>query len=100
MAVASDSRFKFTPLINYKGSEVFGEWVKPDFLTDPTVSYSQYQVPNGREGRTDLISQDVYGTPEYFWVIIAYNHVREPLNWPKAGDIINIPNAANIFSEM
>jgi hypothetical protein len=105
MAVPSDSRFKFTPFINHKLSdgstvETFGFWVPPDFFVDPGLSITNYTVPNGRAGRVDQISQDVYNTTEYFWVIIAYNRPANPLNWPKAGDIIQIPSIAAIASTM
>lgn len=105
MAVPSNSRFKFTQLIAVKapdGSivEAYGRWVKPAFFDDPNLSAATYQVRNDFAGRPDEISKEVYGTPEYFWVIIAYNSPRDPLNWPKVGDVIMIPDPAAVASAL
>lgn len=87
------SRFRHTPLIVEDGKETYGTWVEPDFLktrpSDDNVGF--FQVTNQLEGRPDLISNQVYGTPLLDWVLIAFNKVRDPLNWPRAGDMIEYP---------
>lgn len=100
MAIPSDSRFKNTPLININGKEAYGRWVAPDFLSDPKLQISKYLVTSGLAGRPDLISNSVYGTPEYYWVIVAYNKPIDTLNWPDVGDLIDIPDIKAIISEL
>lgn len=95
--IASNSRFRLTPTINNNGVSTFGRWVHPTFMDAPTAS--TYIVPSGHNGRADLISEAVYGTPEYFWAIVAFNSPRDPLNWPKVGDVINIPSFEDLVSE-
>ena len=80
--------------------ETYGSWVQLPFLLNPNLPVKRYTVSNAFAGRVDLISQDVYETDEYFWVIIAYNKPRNPFNWPNAGDVIFIPDLGSIVSEL
>lgn len=92
----SNSRFRQTPLINFDGEQTFGKWV--DFLAD--LPFDIFIVTNDLAGRPDLISDTVYGTPDFFWAIISFNNERNPMNWPPAGDAIKIPVLSSIVSEL
>ena len=48
-------------------------------------------VPNGMEGRPDLISNSVYGTPYMWWVICVANNISDPFEQLKAGKQIKLP---------
>ena len=48
-------------------------------------------VPAGMEGRPDLISNDVYGTSMYWWVICVANNITDPFEQLTAGKMIRIP---------
>tara|TARA_R110002167_G_scaffold263838_1_gene470591 strand:- start:616 stop:915 length:300 start_codon:yes stop_codon:yes gene_type:complete len=48
-------------------------------------------VPNGMEGRPDLISNAVYGTPYMWWVICVANNISDPFEQLKAGKQIKLP---------
>jgi len=48
-------------------------------------------IPAGMEGRPDLISADVYGTPYYWWVICVANNIRDSFEQLEAGKLIRIP---------
>lgn len=87
------SRFKRTPPTIIDGKETYGRWVPPNFLkTRPTdENIGIFRVTSAMEGRPDLIAFKVYGTPLLDWVLIAFNGVRDPLNWPRAGDSIEYP---------
>lgn len=98
MAIKSNSRFKYTDTIDYDGVTTFGLWNKPSFFENSPSS--KYIVRSNVAGRPDLISDQVYGTPELFWVVIAFNSPREPFNWPKAGDTILIPDATFVFGQL
>lgn len=95
---SSNSRFRYTDSISYDGEVTYGLWSKPPFFTD--ASYSRYTVRNSMAGRPDLISNELYGTAELFWVLIAYNAPRETLNWPKAGETILVPDASFVFGQL
>jgi hypothetical protein len=48
-------------------------------------------VPNGMEGRPDLISNSVYGTPYMWWLICVANNISDPFEQLKAGKQIKLP---------
>lgn len=89
MQIRSDSRYKFTPIINHNGQLTFGSWVKPPFLSKPDT-WATYTVPKMYEGKAGLISNDFYGTSDYWWVLVAANQAVD-INWPRAGDVIKVP---------
>jgi hypothetical protein len=47
--------------------------------------------------RPDLISQRVYGTVRYWWIICSINNVQNPLEDLKVGMILKIPNRLDIL---
>lgn len=94
----SNSRFRMTPVVVFDGAQTYGKWVEPKFMSSkPSPTYI---VPNRLARRPDLISQELYGTVEYYWAIIAFNSPRDPLNWPKAGEAIYIPSISEITAEL
>jgi len=48
-------------------------------------------VPAGFEGRPDLLSYEVYGSVDYWWVICAANNIIDPFEQLIAGKQIRIP---------
>jgi|TARA_R100000482_G_C5122625_1_gene146682 hypothetical protein len=48
-------------------------------------------VPNGMEGRPDLISYHIYGTTENWWIICVANDILDPFEDLKAGNKIRLP---------
>jgi len=84
------------------GKEVYGRWVPPSYLlerpTDDKINY--YKVTSVTEGKPHLIAYEVYGTELLDWVIIAFNDVRDPLNWPEAGTIIMYPSETIVLPEL
>ena len=51
-------------------------------------------IPAGLEGSPDLISNSVYGTPDYWWVICAANNIIDPFEQLTAGKQIKVPMIA------
>jgi hypothetical protein len=90
----SYSRFKYTPLVKTRnGSETYGLMSGFDALKNMTgEQYENWTVTNQYEGRPDLIANSFYHLSYYDFVIIIANRPKNPLNWPKTGDIIKIPN--------
>ncbi len=96
------SRFKLTSPTIVEGKETYGRWKSPKFLLErPAEEYVKvFQVTSALEGRPDSISAQVYGTPLLDWVLIAFNKVRDPLNWPRAGDVIEYPVDTIVLPEL
>lgn len=47
-------------------------------------------------GRFDLVSYDVYKTPYYWWVILAFNDIKDSWDASLVGSIIKCPNILDI----
>jgi len=98
----STSRFKLTDLINFRGNIVPGLMTRFDFLdnlsNDETINV---EVLGPMAGRPDLISNRLYGTPDYKWILIMLNNVTNPFDgWPKAGTTIKAPTNQAVWREL
>jgi len=89
-------------MIVVDGVETVGVWNQPSYLIErPDDAYiSKFHVTSALEGRPDLIAYAVYKSAELDWVIIAFNNPSEILNWPKAGDMIEIVAQELIHAEL
>jgi len=96
------SRFSKSELIIVDGKETYGAWAQFKFLkTRPAEDLIKvFQVTSVTEGRPDLIANQVYGTPLLDWVLIAFNNVRDTLNWPMAGSLIEYPVDSIVLPEI
>lgn len=96
------SRFSKTEMIIVDGVETFGRWKEYSFLKNRPADddIGVIQITSQLEGRPDSLSQQIYGTPELDWVIIAFNNIRETLNWPKAGDLVEYPVESIVLPEV
>lgn len=111
MAIKLDSfsRFRETqPIVSdspYGGGrmETFGLWKEPSFLTqflDPQLDLVHIKVDGSRAGRPDLIANDVYGSPSFFWVLIAYNKPKDVFGWPRINDVVLAPNSQLVLGNL
>lgn len=99
--LGDNTRFYNTENIIVDGSETLGRWSEPKFLQSVGESdIYAYQVDNTKEGRPDLIANELYDAPELSWVLISFNQIRQPLNWPAAGQVIKYPARTLVFSEL
>jgi len=97
------SRFSRTEMIIVDNNETFGVWKTYSFLKQRPrdEDIGVFQVTNDLEGRPDLISFRIYGTPLLDWVLISFNSAgRNVLNWPRAGDIIEYPVESIVIPEV
>jgi small nuclear ribonucleoprotein (snRNP)-like protein len=94
----SYSRFRNTSLVKTQnGAETYGLMEGFDVLKNLTGDqYQNWITENKYEGRPDLIALFFYNLSYYDWVIIMANRPKNPLNWPKTGDVIKIPNLSLI----
>jgi hypothetical protein len=75
---------------------VFGLMV-PAVVPDATDIL--YTVPQAGQGRTDLISQQFYGTPELWWVLALVNNQVDPLLGFVTNQTIRVPTKERLASE-
>lgn len=76
-----------------------------DGVFDPLNSYLLYQIPllpivgtytiRKEENRPDLLSYNLYGDTQYWWIILWYNSLYKPEDL-KVGVKINYPSLSNI----
>jgi Base plate wedge protein 53 len=66
------------------------------FVMNYPISY--YQITESDVMRPDLISYKIYGTVDYWWLILFVNDIQDPLNDIKSGTIIKIPSILDIYA--
>jgi hypothetical protein len=102
------SRLNKTDPVLFDGFETFGAWNNPITPTMYDIA-DVYVVDNAHEGRPDLIAYELYGNSKLDWVLIAMNQTTrnmsgssavDVLNWPRAGDVITVPDRRTITSEL
>jgi hypothetical protein len=73
-----------------------------DFLWNPLSNFSMmyepsyYRVTEVDGMRPDLISYNVYGTVQYWWIVCAANDIINPLIDIEVGAVLLIPNKLDI----
>lgn len=66
-------------LTSYSGYNVL-EFIKKSQLYLPEAPTDQYYfVDASKQYRPDLISNEIYGSPIYYWVILSCNNLISPL---------------------
>jgi hypothetical protein len=100
----STSRFKNTEIIRINGHIAPALMNKFDFLQRDKLADDQIlkiEVLGNRAGRPDLISQDIYGTTLFKWVLLLFNDVTNPFNgWPFANTAIEAPSRDAVWREL
>lgn len=89
--VETSSRYKETPLYQLgSGAYEWSLWVSnPSIRDDP--NYDVVQIADSDIGRLDRVSYNIYGTPEYWWMIADANNYIDPIRDMKIGDFMKIP---------
>jgi len=103
--MANFLRFLDTDKIIVDGKETYSIWRQPPWLKEKPEDGDilSYVIPSNYEGRPDLISNELYGTPLLGWVVIAFNarffhsDARDVLNWPRTGTLIKLPIRSLVF---
>lgn len=94
--IRDTSRLKFARLITVGGVE---HWESPEY---PEVGNAAddllYEVQAG--DRIDLLSNRFYQTPDLWWIIALANEFRLLPNDLNTRDMIRIPSARRVFSQI
>jgi len=69
-------------------------------LSDFTMKYTPgyYRVNAGDIKRIYRISEKMYGTPQFWWIICLVNDIENPLLDVASGDLLIIPNVLDIYA--
>ncbi len=95
--VPINSRFRTSQIVTFNGVETFARWPDLEFMdTTPTTTII---TDTKNAGRLDLISTEFFGSPDFWWAIMAFNRVSQ-LNWPQAGDEVKIPQPSLVLSSV
>lgn len=89
---------RYTPFPYYyhkvDGKYVYG---KCAYLKDDTV-YQSYIVE--KNDTFDSLALEFYNNPTLYWVICSFNHIQDPFQELKEGQILKIPSISNIEFDM
>jgi len=77
-----------------------------DFLWNSLSEFSNqveynpeyYRVVAGDVKRPDLISYKCYGVVDFWWIIMIYNDIENPLTDLEPGMLLKIPNEIDIYN--
>lgn len=103
-----DSRFRFTePIRTSDGKDTFGIQRKQTFLIRSNLEdrdIRQITITSDLAGRPDKIAEKVYqGRSDLDWVIIIFNRVQNPFEypaqWPRINQTIEYPAPRLVFAE-
>lgn len=100
----TSSRFsESTPILNREGKETYGIAKKFNFMDRSNLSEKQIGrivINADIAGSASKLADEVYGDINLLWVIVQFNHIENPLNWPLNGEVIEYPIASVVFSEL
>jgi len=69
-------------------------------LSDFTMTHTPgfYRVESGDVKRLYRISEKMYDTPQFWWVIALVNNIEDPFSDAQPGDLLTIPNVLDIYA--
>lgn len=91
-----NSRYTDTPVFIAGSNLVLNTFERPRYQEKATDDY--YTVQGDRQGRLDLISQDLYGTTDLWWLIAWANNIIDPFSEVPAGIRLVIPPQSEAYN--
>jgi hypothetical protein len=88
----ANSAYAQTPVYASKAGPVFGLRLRQ---LSPANDDQQFVIPATRANRLDLVSNDFYGTPDYWWAIADASSLVDAQSVP-AGTTLRIPSKRRI----
>jgi len=95
VSLPANSRYLATYLYYGGGYTFFGPSGYPQIPPDPSdivFNAKEYHL-----GRLDLVSFEIYGKAQWWWVIALANNIVDPFRFPKPGDILIAPQESRII---
>ena len=106
MSISSRTTSRFslsTPILTRDGEATFGIAKKFRFLNRSNLNDEDIEtrvVEFEFAGRPDKLADDIYGDQDLHWILILFNRVENPLNWPKNGQVIEFPIPIVVSTEI
>lgn len=92
------SRYRNKRILTLFDNTTFIEFIRRDMIYTEVAPTDQYYfVPAGKKTRPDLLSYELYGTPIFYWVILADNNLVSPLQM-RTNLTLRVPGLANIVN--
>lgn len=104
IASRSTSRFQNTkPILTRDGDPTYGiarkfRFLDADNLNDEDVN--TFVVDANTAYRPDRLADLFYNDTELHWILIIFNRVDNPFNWPAVGQVIQYPSLGAVSSEL
>ena len=91
------NRLDFFPVVTVDGTDEVDQIGGNLSKFKPVRRVSYFRVTQEDLMRPDLISQKVYGTVTFWWVICLTNGIANPLTDLSVGQQLEIPNILDIY---
>lgn len=93
------SRYRNKRVLTLFDNTTFIEFIRQSMLyTDKAATDQYYFIDAGKKLRPDLLSQELYGTPIFYWIILSNNNLVSPLQM-KTNLTLRVPSLANIVND-
>ena len=86
------SRYSSSTVVYYTENKILSFSTYKKINVPISQSDKYYVVTSGTEYRPDVVSQNAYGTPDFWWKILEANNIKDIYDF-KAGLNIRIPNS-------
>ena len=100
----STSRFQDSqPILTREGDPTYGIAKKFRFLDKNNLNDDEIGViviDADNAGRPDRLADELYGNSMLHWILIMFNKVDNPLNWPLNGQVVEYPLQETVSAEI
>lgn len=93
-SLATPTRYDMSKFISFSGDcfEPLNSYFLEALVRIP---YSGVITVTTQERRPDLLSYDIYGSTQYWWILMMYNGISS-INDIKTGNSLNFPSLENL----
>ena len=84
--VTPTSRYAHTPVISWEGKLTYPIYKKKKLSFHPQDQH--YEITKAVEYRPDLVSNQFFGAPDFWWRIMEMNHMQDILEFREGRNII------------
>ena len=67
-------------------------------LSTSGIGYQNYVLTQSEEGCPDLIAWNVYQDEQYYWIILQFNRIINPLTELMTGMVLRIPDLSEALA--
>lgn len=93
------SRYRKLKRLLEDNGELYIESYEPNNPIPKQADDSYHIITLADMNRLDLVSQQYYSSPFFWWVIAEASEINDPFNIP-LGTVLRIPSMSNLFSNL